>query len=174
MDSLEALASQASSVAQSLAALNNRNNNNCIRRSTSLQHDGQHPQQHHHRASLVGADDGRQRAGVTFAPSATVLGAPNELYSGVGSRHVIPVAGPPPVPVAVHSPEGEVYGFGRRFKEGSRDYFSAIGTAWPSNQRQQMAREQMQNQMFLDSLSAKLTGEQEEQAKSRQMPSYQL
>jgi hypothetical protein len=101
-------------------------------------------------------------------------------YNKIGTHHVIPVNGPPPAPVnAVNkppppsqpvshdnnkhlvnnkfgktiSPEGDIYGFGVKFKENSKHYFD-MSASYPSSQHE----EAMENQKFLDALSTKLLG----------------
>ena len=141
---------------------------------------------------------------VTFAPTATVHNTDNaeEAYKRVSTHHVIPVsstgakiANVPPVPHAVAhksenklSPEGEIYGFGRKFRENSRHYFNGEPSNIPSmsfsypnsnaNPPQQqaaqalpMSQEAIQNQRFLDSLSAKLTGSVQQGQRMSVLPS---
>ena len=176
--SLEAVAAKASSVASSLAMIPPASAG--LRRSTSLSHDGQ-------AESII---PGARRAGSVSSeqhhPNARL--PPNgSSYSRVSTHHVIPVSAgsrqqQPALGTGIKtqlSPDGEIYGFGKQFKEGSRQYFSAdMPTATPQSyynpytsahgqqQQQQhtpttacsISEEALQNQRFLDSLSAKLTG----------------
>ncbi len=110
------------------------------------------------------------RSSVSFAPTATVMSDNGGAYSRVGTHHVIPVKGGAEtissrtIPVNISSspysdqpsPEGEIYGFGRKFKEGSRNYFDSAGAA-PKSSQLVMSQEEMQNRLFLDSLSKRLT-----------------
>lgn len=115
---------------------------------------------------------------VSFAP--TVATCPDgSAYKRISTHHVIPVSGGaavtqlPPVSSSSQqkdklSPEGEIYGFGKKFKENSRHYFNGEPSNIPSSSNLMgfsypttgapMSQEAIQNQMFLDSLSAKLTG----------------
>ena len=103
----------------------------------------------------------------------------NGGYSKVSTHHVIPVnGGPPQQPTTtkpnhqnpnnqnkqlnnkekVMSPEGEIYGFGAKFKENSQQYFD-MSASYPSGGGGNSRRiEEVENQKFLDALSSKLLG----------------
>jgi hypothetical protein len=140
------------------------------------------------RRSLTMSSSVAAAKGVSFAPTATVMnGNGNEgLYKKVSTHHVIPVNAAAPTsataagggrncPQDKLSPEGEIYGFGVKFKENTRHYF----TSHHHHQHQSppdaadaggyhsggggggghpMSQEAVQNQIFLNQLSAKLTG----------------
>ena len=58
------------------------------------------------------------------------------------------------------SPEGEIYGFGAKFKEDSQQYFD-MSASYPSGvggDSSRMKMEDVENQKFLDALSTKLLG----------------
>ena len=59
----------------------------------------------------------------------------------------------------VMSPEGEIYGFGAKFKENSQQYFD-MSASYPSGVGgdSRMKIEDVENQKFLDALSTKLLG----------------
>ncbi len=104
--------------------------------------------------------------GVSFAPTATVMNedGSGSLYKKVSTHHVIPVSGGQKQAARVRptqheekmSPEGEIYGFGVKFKENTRQYFT-LQQQYPTATAM-MSQEAVQNQIFLDQLSAKLTG----------------
>lgn len=110
--------------------------------------------------------------GVSFAPNvATVMNAGGEggaSYRRVSTHHVIPVSGGGGAAGGTAfasgskklSPDGEIYGFGMRFRENTRHYFGNphYSGAGPSSLPTVLSEEAVQNQLFLDQLSAKLTG----------------
>ena len=79
----------------------------------------------------------------------------------------------------VMSPEGEIYGFGAKFKENSQQYFdmsasypSGVGGDSVSSGRSTMKMEDnVENQKFLDALSTKLLGKTSGIPKSNGSPS---
>lgn len=111
--------------------------------------------------------------GVAKTTTSTFNPDPQPHYNKVGTHHVIPVSGPPNKQqhaATKMSPEGEIYGFGVKFKETSRQYFtngsssssaaipSVMSASYPSACGPSDAQEAIQNQMFLDALSTKLMG----------------
>ncbi len=91
-----------------------------------------------------------------------------DRYNKVGTRHVITVNGPAKSGSSgingnanvngnsngnnkkAGSPEGEIYGFGNKFKETTKHYFD-MSASYPNT-------ESVENQRFLDALSTKLIG----------------
>ena len=71
------------------------------------------------------------------------------------------------------SPEGEIYGFGAKFKEDSQQYFD-MSASYPSGvggDSSRMKMEDVENQKFLDALSTKLLGKTSGIPKSNGSPS---
>ena len=96
---------------------------------------------------------------VTFAPSPTKTSPTKSSipYRKIGTRHLIPVQGE--AGDQQSSPEAEIYGFGQRFKENRRHYFTNNGPSLSSSTSSFNGKSVTeQNQKFLDNLSAKLTG----------------
>ncbi len=179
-EALEVMAAKASDMANSLSSINNNSILSLLKRSTSMttsNHGGNSLDSRAlARRSLMDNYPQLENKGarVTFSP----LVRDDHHYNRVDIKHVIPVKSG-----AISSPEAEIYGFGRRFQENSRQYHHSHPAAAPppvpaaapalSQQRRHasppqlepqpppmalMNHEALQNQLFLDSLSAKLTG----------------
>ena len=137
-DPLEEMAQKASNVAESLHRFHG--NSGILRRSTSMSNGPNSPQR-----------DTFSRRSFTMSnnnnpghSSTNTSGNPDpSRYQRVSTHHIIPIRGDKP------SPDAEIYGFGQKFRENSRQYFKS--------ETAPLSKEAIQNQLFLDSLSAKLT-----------------
>ena len=154
--SLESMAAQASSMAESLRLMTVNNSPGILRRSSSMSNGGSgnfDPSNANRRSLTFGQNK------VTFAPNAKVQ---DGSYNRVSTHHVIPV-GVSEKP----SPEAEIYGFGAKFRENSRQYFSN------GNSDVRVQAESDDNQRFVDSLSKRMNAagstatDQHQQQKSR-------
>lgn len=171
---LEEMAARASNVVDSLRRIPGQSTSpSTLRRSTSMSANAPPPcstfdRDQSARRSLSLATQGSNiPKGVTFAPNPPTLHSDNHrggynenLYKKVSTHHVIPISSDKP------SPEGEIYGFGAKFKENTRHYFGvnprskgpiSMSISYPGGEGAPKADE-AQNQIFLNSLSAKLVG----------------
>ncbi|TRY61256.1 hypothetical protein TCAL_14914 [Tigriopus californicus] len=172
---LEEMAVRASNVAENLRRIpaGQPHSPSTLRRSTSMSANVPPPcstfdrDQSARRSLTLATQGSNQPKGVTFAPNPPTLHSDNNhrgynenLYKKISTHHVIPVSSDKP------SPEGEIYGFGARFKENTRHYFGvnprskgpiSMSISYPGGDEAPKTDE-VQNQMFLNSLSAKLVG----------------